>query len=88
MPQIKSSKKRMELSRKQEAKNKAKRTRIRSAMKRVRNASDPEEAEELRREAVSLLDRAATRRLMHPNKVDRLKSQLHRHVNALKEQEG
>lgn len=88
MPQIKSSKKRMELSRKREAKNKAKRTRIRSAMKRVRDATDPEEAEELRNEAFRLLDRAATRRLMHPNKVDRLKSQLHGHVNALREEAG
>lgn len=84
MPQIKSSKKRMELSRKWEARNQAKRSRIRTAMKQVREATDPEEAEELRREAFSLLDRAATKGLMHENKVNRLKSQLHEHVNELK----
>lgn len=84
MPQIKSSKKRMELSRKWAARNQARRTRIRSAMKRVREATDPEEAEELLRDAFALLDRAATKRLLHPNKVGRLKSQLHRHVNELR----
>ena len=83
MPQIKSSKKRMELSRKWAAQNKAKRSRIRTAMKRVRDAEDPEVARERLNEAFALLDRAATKRLMHPNKVDRLKSQLHRHVNQL-----
>jgi len=85
MPTIKSSKKRMELSRKWAARNKAKRSRIRTAIKKVREASDPETAEERLRDAVSLLDRAATKRLMHPNRANRLKSQLHRHVNALKE---
>lgn len=83
MPQIKSSKKRMELSRKWAAQNKAKRSRIRTAMKRVREAEEPEEARELLGEAVALLDRAATKRLMHPNKVARLKSQLQKHVNQL-----
>ena len=85
MPTIKSSKKRMELSRKWAARNKAKRSRIRSAIKRVREASEVDVAEERMREAVSLLDRAARKRLMHPNKVNRIKSQLHQHVNELKE---
>lgn len=85
MPTIKSSKKRMELSRKWAARNKAKRSRIRTAIKQVREATDPEVAEERMRDAISLLDRAAGKRLMHPNKVNRIKSQLHRHVNELKE---
>jgi len=83
MPQIKSSKKRMELSRKWAAQNKAKRSRIRTAMKRVRKAEDPDVAQERLNEAVALLDRAATKRLMHPNKAARLKSQLQKHVNEL-----
>lgn len=85
MPQIKSSKKRMELSRKWEERNSAQRSRIKTAMRRVREATDPETAEELLGDAFALLDRAASKNLMHPNKADRLKSQLHRHVNELKE---
>lgn len=85
MPQIKSSKKRMELSRKWAERNKAQRSEIKTAMKRVREATDPERAEELLADAFALLDRAASKNLMHSNKVDRLKSQLHRHVNALEE---
>jgi len=85
MPTIKSSKKRMELSRKWEARNRAKRTRVRNAIKKVREAEDPETGQELLREAISLLDRAATKGLMHSNRVNRIKSQLHRHVNQLEE---
>lgn len=83
MPNIKSAKKRMELGRKWQAKNRAVRSRIRTAIKRVREAEDPETAEARLREVTALLDRAATRRLFHPNKVARAKSQLHKHVNGL-----
>jgi len=85
MPNIKSAKKRMELGRKWEARNRIARSRIRTAVKRVREAEDMETAETRLRAAVSLLDRAARRRLHHPNKVARLKSQLQRHVDALRE---
>lgn len=88
MPNIKSAKKRMELSRKWAARNKAKRTRIKSAVRKVREADDPEEARERLADAFSLLDRAATKRLMHPKKVARKKSQLSKHVNELEEGEG
>ncbi len=88
MPTIKSAKKRMELSRKWAARNKAKRTRIRTAMRKVREAEDPETARELLADAFSLLDRAATKDLMHHNKVARLKSQLSKHVDQLEEAEG
>jgi small subunit ribosomal protein S20 len=84
MPNIKSSKKRMELDRKWGARNRTERSRLRTVMKRVHQAEDAETAEARLREAVSLLDRAARRRLHHPNKVARLKAQLHRHVNGLK----
>ena len=83
MPNIKSAKKRMELSREARAKNRAERSRIRTAVKRVEAEEDASTAEERLREAVALLDRAATRRLIHPNKVARIKGQLARHVNGL-----
>lgn len=83
MPNIKSAKKRMELSREARERNRAKRSRIRTAVKRVRDATDSETAESLYREAEALLDRAAGRNLIHPNKVARIKSQLARHVQGL-----
>jgi len=83
MPNIKSAKKRMTLSAKARTKNRAERARIRTAIKRVRQAPTAEEGTELLQKAVALLDRAATRRLFHPNRVARIKSGLARHVNQL-----
>ena len=83
MPNIKSAKKRMRLSRVQNSRNRAKRTRLRTAIKKVRQAESAEAAQGALREAIVLLDRAATKRLLHPNAVARLKSQLTRRVQAL-----
>jgi len=83
MPNIKSAKKRMELSRAARSKNRAERSRIRTAIKRVRAAASAEDAQTRLVEAQAVLDRAASRRLIHPNAVARVKGQLQRHVNAL-----
>lgn len=83
MPNIKSAKKRMHKSRAEGARNRAKRSRIRTAMKRVRGADSAEAATAALREAIVLLDRAATKRLLHPKKAARLKSQLTRHAASL-----
>lgn len=83
MPNIKSAKKRMELSAAARLKNRAERSRIRSAIKRVHSAESATDGATRLTEAVALLDRAATRRLYHPNRVARIKSSLTRHVNSL-----
>jgi small subunit ribosomal protein S20 len=83
MPNIKSAKKRMELSSAARTKNRAERSRIRNAIKRVRAAESADDGAARLLEVVALLDRAATRRLFHPNRVARIKSGLARHVNAL-----
>ncbi len=83
MPNIKSAKKRMELSRKWNAANRKKRATLRTAVKKVRQATSSDEAMELYRRAEALLDRAATKRLLHPNRAARIKSQLARHVQGL-----
>jgi len=83
MPNIKSAKKRMEISRKARERNRARRSHLRTAVKRVRQAETADEARERLRHAFTLLDRAAGHRLVHPNRAARLKSQLSRHVNAL-----
>ncbi len=83
MPNIKSAKKRMVLSRKWAAQNRTARARVRTAIKKVRQAEDPDEARSALTEAISLLDRAARTRLVHPNRAARVKRQLHAHVNGL-----
>ena len=83
MPNIKSAKKRMQLSRAAREKNRAERARIRTAVKNVRQSTSPDEGEELLRKAVALLDRAATKDLFHPNRVARMKGQLQKHVDGL-----
>ena len=80
MPNIKSAGKRMRLSREARGANRVKRSRIRTAIRRVREAESPEQADRLRRVAVALIDRAAARRIMHPNKAGRMKSRLDRMV--------
>ena len=82
MPNIKSARKRMGLSRAARSRNREARSRIRTAMRRVRQAGSMEEAEERRRVAVALIDRAAARRVIHPNKAGRIKSQLDQLVRA------
>lgn len=83
MPNIKSAKKRMELSRKANVRNRAKRSRIRTAIRRVKVAEDAAVARERLREAVALLDRAATKDVIPPNRAARIKSQLARQVNEI-----
>ena len=83
MPNVKSAVKRMNKSREQNARNRAKRSRLRTAIKRVREAADAETAEARFRQAQVLLDRAASSRLLHPNAAARMKSALARRVNAL-----
>ncbi len=83
MPNIKSAKKRMVLSRKWSARNRRARARLRTAVKKVHQEGDADSARMLLSDAISLLDRAGRKRLVHPNRVARLKRQLHAHVNRL-----
>ena len=83
LPNIKSAKKRVRLSRKANARNRAVRARLRTAVKRVENAKNAKTAEVEYRKVQVLLDRAATGRLLHPNTVARMKSNLARRVGAL-----
>jgi len=76
LPNVKSAEKRMRTNKLRELRNKAKRSRLRTAIKNVRLADSTESAESSFRAVKSLLDRAAARRLIHPNRAARLKSQL------------
>ena len=81
MPNIKSAKKRMRLSRIANEYNRARRSKIRTAIKRVEDASDTTSAQDSYRQVQVLLDRAATNRLIHPKTVARMKSRLARKAN-------
>jgi small subunit ribosomal protein S20 len=83
MPNIKSAQKRMELSRRAQVRNRAARSRLRTAIKRVREADDAETAGPLLQQAYTLLDKAASRNLVHRNKAARIKSSLAKHVKGL-----
>jgi small subunit ribosomal protein S20 len=78
MPNIKSAKKRMQLSAKARLRNRSERARIRTAIKRVRDATAADVGEQRLRDAVALLDR-----LVHPTRVARIKSGLTRYVQGL-----
>jgi small subunit ribosomal protein S20 len=84
VPRIKSAKKAMRQARTRYQANRAKRSTLRTALKRVRTAKSAEEAAQAYKTAVRLLDRAARRRLIHPNSAARHKSRLAAALRKLK----
>ncbi|HET9274472.1 MAG TPA: 30S ribosomal protein S20 [Gemmatimonadales bacterium] len=70
MPRTKSAQKQMRQARSRTARNRSQRSALRTALKQARSTAKS------RSEAVKLLDRAARKRLIHPNKAARLKSHL------------
>lgn len=85
MPNLKSSKKRMQLSAAARTKNRSERARIRTAIKNVRTATTAKDGEARLREAVAILDRAATKHLIPANRVGHTKSSLTKFVRGLKD---
>ena len=83
MPNTKSAEKRMRTNEIRAARNRAFRSRLRTALKRVRTANDSAEGATALREASSLLDRAARKRIIHPNKAARAKSRLSAFIGRL-----
>jgi small subunit ribosomal protein S20 len=63
--------------------NRTQRSRMRTAIKKVTSETDPTKAAESLKETSALLDRLASRRLIHPNKAARKKSQLAKQVKNL-----
>jgi small subunit ribosomal protein S20 len=76
LPNVKSAEKRMRQSRIRAARNRQFRSRMRTALKQVRQAETAETADSALRSATALLDRAASKRIIHPNKASRTKSRL------------
>jgi small subunit ribosomal protein S20 len=76
LPNVKSAEKRMRTNKIREQRNKSARSRLRTAIKKARQAQNTDSADSAFLEAKSLLDRASRKRLVHPNKAARLKSRL------------
>jgi small subunit ribosomal protein S20 len=76
VPQIKSAKKAMRQGRARQRHNRAQRSALRTALKRVRSAASAAQAADAYRAAAQLLDRAARKGLIHDNNAARHKSRL------------
>jgi small subunit ribosomal protein S20 len=83
VPRIESAKKRMRQARGRTAQNRTQRSRLRSALKKVRAATGAE-VETAYAEAVQLLDRAGRKHLIHPNAAARQKRRLAKLKGKLK----
>lgn len=82
MPNIRSAKKRMRQNAPRRDRNRAQLSAVRTAVKQVRAAATRHEAEAAYLKAEQLLDRAAGKRLVHPNAAARQKSRLAKAVAA------
>jgi small subunit ribosomal protein S20 len=78
-----SAEKRMRQDRKRNAHNRTQRSKLKTAVKKVTGETDPQKAETELKETSAMLDRLASRRLIHPNKAARKKSQLAKVVKKL-----
>lgn len=83
MPTIESAKKRLRQSAKRRERNKAVKSEIRTRARKIREMESAEEAREELNAVYALLDRAASRNIIHPKKAGRKKAQLARHVRSL-----
>ncbi|MFQ5889332.1 MAG: 30S ribosomal protein S20 [Gemmatimonadota bacterium] len=83
MPNIKSAKKRLRQSFKRRAHNRTIRSEIRTRTRKLFGMTSATEAEPVLRRLTSLLDRAARKRIMHPNAAARQKSRFARYVRKL-----
>lgn len=83
MPKIKSAKKALRQTRTRTVRNRAQRSALRTALKRVRDAKSADAAAKAYTAAVQLLDRAARKGLLHRNNAARHKSQLAAAVKKL-----
>lgn len=84
MPNIKSAKKRYRQSLRRRAHNRSIRSEIRTRIRKLLATESAAEAEVAVKQLYSLLDKAAGRRILHPNAASRQKARLARHVGRLK----
>ncbi len=90
MPNIKSSLKRLRTSEKRRMRNVAAKSRMKTAIKEVLKAievGDQDAAKEALRGAIKVIDKTASKGIIHKNNANRKKSRLTRKVNKMAEAE-
>ena len=85
MANTRSAEKRNRQDQKRNEHNRAQRSRMGTSIKKVATETDPAVAAESYKETAALLDRLASRRVIHPNKAARKKSQLAKAVKKLEQ---
>ncbi|MFI5210025.1 MAG: 30S ribosomal protein S20 [Gemmatimonadales bacterium] len=84
MPRIQSAKKRLRQTIAATERNRAQRSQLRNALKKVRAATTGAEAQKAYARAAQLLDRAGRKNLIHRNTASRVKSRLAKAVAKVK----
>lgn len=82
MPNTKQAKKRVRQDEERKEHNKVLKSSMRTAMKRVLNASSADEAAKAMPQAMKRIDKAAKSNIIHDNAAARYKARLHRHAAA------
>ena len=83
MPQHKSNEKRMRTSAKQRSRNRAYQAKIKSAVRKVRDAKNVDDATSALRDAEKVLDRVAGKGIIHKNRAADKKARLAKYVKSL-----
>jgi|Transcript_23177 small subunit ribosomal protein S20 len=83
MPQNKSAIKRVRQNKVRNEHNTARRSKMRTLVKKVLTETDKAKAEVALKDAVSYLDRMSVKGIVHQNNVARKKARLTKHVNNL-----
>ena len=83
MPKLKAAKKHQTTSAKAYVRNRALRSRMRTALKRVRQAPDKASAETALQAAISIVDRTTSKGIIHKNAAARYKSRLSHLVQGM-----
>lgn len=84
MAQHKSSMKRIRSTERRHVRNTADESAMKTLIKKVRGEKDKDKAAAALKEASSVLDKLALKRVIHPNKASNQKSKLTKAVNSLK----
>ena len=84
MANHKSSLKRMRQDARKRVHNRYYKKTTRSAIQRLRETTDPADADKFANKVYSLIDKLAKRNMWHKNKAANLKSSLAKHINSLR----
>lgn len=83
MAQHKSAKKRIRQDQKKRLSNRYYKKTARTAIRKLRDMTEKEDAETYLKKVISMIDKLARRNTWHKNKASNLKSKLTNHVNSL-----